>query len=381
MSERRCPAPVPEGAVTARGPPPMPPYHRAPTPIEGHDVARRTRSIALLVATLTLLAVASPAWADPPGPTDYRARVLTIEPDDDDIRAEVHGGDSYLLVEVAAGVSATVPGYDDEEIYLRFDADGRVYENQASATYFQNQDRYGAPIPPTAGPDAEPRWVQVSDNGTFAWHDHRIHWMSPTPPPQIDTAAAQAQPVYDWEVPLTVDGEPHLIAGDLTWYPPPSSVPALLAFVVAAVVGILLAGKRVAGAAGVAIGAGALALLVVVGGRLGLPTGIQAEAALLPPALIAVVAPAAALAAKGRPVGERLALAGLGALAAAVCVLLQTPAFTRPIVPNALPDLVVRTALAAVVGLALATLVAVARRLGPELGTAPDATGADAGVS
>ena len=62
-----------------------------------------------------------------------------------------------------------------------------VYPAHAIFTYI-NDDRYGAnDLAPSRlqGVDVtalEPDWEQVATDGTFAWHDHRTHWMSSTPP-------------------------------------------------------------------------------------------------------------------------------------------------------------------------------------------------------
>ncbi|MBW3619840.1 MAG: hypothetical protein KY461_06305 [Actinobacteria bacterium] len=343
-------------------------------------MTRLRRSVSVVLPTLALLLVAAPAWADPAGPTNYRAEVTGTEPTSDAIEAEVHGGDSYLVLTVEPGVEAVVPGYDGEELYLRVDADGAVYENQASATYFQNLDRYGAPVPPSAGADASPEWVQVGHDGSYAWHDHRIHWMSPTPPDQVDTAAREAQPVYDWEVPVLVDGGPVTITGSLTWYPAPSPVLPVVLFVVAAVATVVLAGRSTTRAAALATGAGVLVLGVVLASRAGLPNGVQVEPALLPPAIIAFAAPVVALLTSRRPEGERRGLTGLGALTAVLAVLLQGGALTRPVVPGPLPPSVVRLGLSLALGLAVGAMVAVVRGLvGPEAGPATQ-DGADRAV-
>ena len=38
------------------------------------------------------------------------------------------------------------------------------------------------PTVTAAGPDAEPEWEQIADGGTYAWHDHRVHWMDDSSP-------------------------------------------------------------------------------------------------------------------------------------------------------------------------------------------------------
>ena len=74
-------------------------------------------------------------------------------------------------------------GYRGEP-YLRFNADGMVDENLRSPTRADNESRYGGSSSAgSARPgDVAPQWAQVATDGSYAWHDHRAHWMSPQPP-------------------------------------------------------------------------------------------------------------------------------------------------------------------------------------------------------
>ena len=71
------------------------------------------------------------------------------------------------------------------------------------------------------------------DGGHYAWHDHRIHWMTPDQPPPV----VQGEPVevMTWTVPVVVDGEPADVMGTLQWFPAVSPLPALGVGLVAAV--------------------------------------------------------------------------------------------------------------------------------------------------
>jgi len=167
--------------------------------------------------------------------------------------------DIYGTIELTWTGTGTliVHGYENEP-YLRFDSSG-VYQNQRSPATYLNQNRYANVDPPaTADADATPEWAQLSAARTARWHDHRTHWMSTTPPAQVRQQPDQRHVIIErWEIPLTIGGQPAVVAGTLTWTPPPSLVPwiavaALIAFVIA---GLLWSRwSRVAAAVAASIG-------------------------------------------------------------------------------------------------------------------------------
>ena len=127
------------------------------------------------------------------------------------VRVSIVGGDTFLRIE-SDGVPVEVHGYDDEQ-YLRISVTGRVEVNVNSTTSVLNQDRYGSNAgsgTPTAPKDVV-EWHTIATDGIAMWHDHRIHWMSPSAPHAIDASGR----VQDWNVPLVVDGHRHLVAGTL----------------------------------------------------------------------------------------------------------------------------------------------------------------------
>jgi hypothetical protein len=86
-----------------------------------------------------------------------------------------------------------VPGYEGEP-YVRIAPDGTVEVNQRSRRGGSNDERYetdpnAVDAPADMAVDAPPRWEVVGSDGAFAWHDHRIHWMSPALPGQVDPSA------------------------------------------------------------------------------------------------------------------------------------------------------------------------------------------------
>jgi hypothetical protein len=112
-------------------------------------------------------------------------------------------------------------------------------------------------VPPRADAGAAPDWRRISDRPHHTWHDHRVHWMSPAPPPFVEAgplarglmaldlvghlghAGAEQGVVQRWEVPLAYDGQPAALAGELAWRDPPSPLPWLLAGAVLVVPGLV----------------------------------------------------------------------------------------------------------------------------------------------
>jgi hypothetical protein len=152
------------------------------------------------------------------GPKGFQSTVTAIEPEEPGFSVTVLDRDDRLRLENTSGKTIVIEGYDGEP-YLRFTKFG-VSSNQRSPAIWLNDDRFGGgEIPESADSKAPPLWVQVSDGRVWEWHDHRAHWMSPIPPPKIQQAPDEAQHVFDWRVPVTVDGERAAIVGSLDYVP------------------------------------------------------------------------------------------------------------------------------------------------------------------
>lgn len=159
-------------------------------------------ALSLFLVVVWIGAASPMALADPPGPTDFGSEVVEIEPALGGFEIEIVGGDSFVLLSVDAGVTAEVVGYQGEP-YLRFLGDGTVEENAASPSKYLNEDRYAAgALPATANAAAAPDWQVVGRDGSYAWHDHRTHWMNPLDPPGLGPGDQIAEGV----VPLVVEG-------------------------------------------------------------------------------------------------------------------------------------------------------------------------------
>jgi len=169
-------------------------------------------------------AIATPAFADPPGPTDYLSEVRSVDPVTSAIEVGIIGGDSFFELRVESGTEAMVVGYQGED-YLWFRPDGVVLENQNSPAKYLNTDRYGVDgVPPTASADAPPSWEQIATGGYWAWHDHRAHWMLDIRP----LGRSAGDQILEAVIPIVVDGDIVEVTVISTWQPEPSPVPMVL---------------------------------------------------------------------------------------------------------------------------------------------------------
>ena len=172
--------------------------------------------IGVAVAALMLVgATAAPAHEGNP---NMRSKVTAVTPATDGVTVTVLNGDDRLELHNTSGEDVVVEGYRGKP-YARVLADGTVEVNTNSEAFYLNDDRY-ANVKVPKGLGAEPKWKHLSGTGRFEWHDHRMHWMSPSDPPQVKDKGRRTH-ILDWEVPITVDGRKGAIAGTLDWVPLP----------------------------------------------------------------------------------------------------------------------------------------------------------------
>lgn len=154
--------------------------------------------------------------------SDYRIEVTGFEGDASGI--EVHPvelGDRMELIRTSAK-EVQILGYEGEP-YLRLDAGG-VFENVNSPAHHINLDRFARQqVPANATAEAEPDWVKISDAAEVRWHDHRTHWMDPTPRQDVRDDPGVERVIFPANrVDLVVDGRPVVAVVRVTWLPPPS---------------------------------------------------------------------------------------------------------------------------------------------------------------
>ena len=334
---------------------------------------------ALVVLAATVLS-GSPVGADPAGPTDYRTEIVGVEPPVDGVTIDVIGGDSFLQMAVAPGLEVMVVGYRGEP-YLWFGPDGIVQQNERSPSRWLNDDRYGeTAIPSTAGAELDPDWRVVTDAGSYAWHDHRAHWMNPQKPP----GAEPGDTILEAVVPMLVDGQEVDVHVRSMLLPPPGRLAGLAGLTLGlaiAAAGIALGidrtrSDRTFGLPSMARQLDLVPLSVAVGvvalTAFGLgwwaassvpsETGPSSLLWLLPGVAVLVIVAGVALTLGGRIATPlvRLVAAGVPVLAGIELVVwawLRRQALFRAVIPTDAPPVLDRLVIAATAGLGVVTVV------------------------
>ncbi len=222
---------------------------------------RKHRSALAATTTLLCLLVASPALGHE-GDPDFRSEIDSVRPSVPGVSLEVTDYDADMKLIVREGHEVTIYGYEGEP-YARVLPDGTVQENQHSPATYLNADRYAeTAVPKDADPEAPPLWRTVGDSGTLRWHDHRMHYMATGAPPQVEDEGRRTK-VFDYEIPLRIDGRKGAIDGTLFWPGPAdtSKTPFLIAGVAIVVLGgaaVLLVRRRRGAAVAVLVAAVAM---------------------------------------------------------------------------------------------------------------------------
>jgi hypothetical protein len=203
-------------------------------------------ALPLAVIALALACVLAPAQALAHGGNpNYRSEIDSIQPSlPSGVTIEVLNYDSYFQLLDQHGHEVVIYGYNDEP-YARIEKDGTVQVNERSPATYLNDSRFetDVTVPKSADPKAPPEWKTVDDSGTFIWHDHRMHWMIANQLPTQVTDKSRKTKIFDYEIPLTVDGKDTTINGTLWWVG--SAGTSKLPFAIAAIVIVLGGGALV----------------------------------------------------------------------------------------------------------------------------------------
>jgi hypothetical protein len=169
---------------------------------------------------------------------NYRSEITSITPKVQGLSIEVLEFADRLVLTNHTGKTVTVYGYSGEP-YARVQSDGTTEQNTRSPAVYLNTSFYGnVTVPSSASASLPPKWVMVDRTGTFEWHDHRIHWMSPVTPPQVKDKGKRTL-IFHWSVPISVGAQKGVVDGQLFWVPDSSKAP--VGAIVALVVIVLLA--------------------------------------------------------------------------------------------------------------------------------------------
>lgn len=285
--------------------------------------------------------MAGPALADPAVPSSYRSQVTDLDPEVDGLAIQVSGGDAFLVVAVAPGHSLGVPGYFGEP-YLWIDDTGRVWRNELSPARFINTARYGVTIPPEADAEAPPEWREVGDGGTYAWHDHRTHWMSQDLPPAID--GGRAQLVFPWDFDVVFDGNTINVHGELVWFPAENPFgPLFVGIIGLAPLAFWRRGSTRLVAANLAV-IGAIALFVATMQYAATPVDRGLPSGLILPA-VGILLAVGSIAVSSKPI-RSTATRFLAGVAVIIWSLSTIDVLTAPVLPSALPTAMERSLVA-----------------------------------
>jgi hypothetical protein len=201
------------------------------------------RRLLVVAASIALaLAAAAPAALAHGGNSNFRSVIDRVTPEVEGVEVNVRNYDAEFELVVRDGNRVLLYGYEDEP-YARVLADGTVQVNQRSPAAYLNEDRYAASrVPAAADASAPPRWKTVDGSGTFVFHDHRMHYMATGTPPRVKDEAVKTK-VFDYRVPIRIDGEAGAITGTLWWVGPEDT--SKLPFAIAGIAVVLLGGLAV----------------------------------------------------------------------------------------------------------------------------------------
>ncbi len=186
--------------------------------------------------------------ADQGGNYNYRSEITSISPDAKGLSIEVLEFADRLVLTNHTGKTVTVYGYSGEP-YARVQANGTTEQNVRSPAVYLNTNFYGdVTVPASASASAPPKWQVVDRTGSFEWHDHRIHWMSPVTPPQVKDTGKRTL-IFHWSVPISVGAQKGVVQGQLFWVPDSSKAPvaaivALIAIVLIAIAFVVWVRRR-----------------------------------------------------------------------------------------------------------------------------------------
>lgn len=325
-----------------------------------------TAALALILTTGT---PAQAHGADAPDATNYLVKV---------VRAPQLPGLEIITIEAGARLQLTnktgrnieVLGYQGEP-YLDVRPDG-VYENIHSPATYLNITIAHVDPPAHADPTVPPSWKKVSDKPIHRWHDQRVLWTSPQPPPQVAANPDAPHHIRDWTVSMRAGATPLELAGTLEWIPPPAAgawwVAAIVGAALIALLGLLRRRAITSLLAVLVIAAGVLALIYAIARERdagNVTFGdilIQLLASQLWPTVTSLAAIAAGIYALARREGDFVLALG-GAAVGLFAGMVNAAVFHRSVTPVHWPAANARLVIAAIIILGAGASIAAMLRL------------------
>lgn len=189
--------------------------------------ARFTAALAL--ASVGVLLGAAPAAAhgsgqNLPDAVYYRTELTDVTPTVAGVTASADPAGEWIGLSNTGPAVVIVLGYTREP-YLRVTADS-AEENELSPTTYINRAMFADSVPSGTDPGSvAPSWKQVATTGSVRWHDHRVHWMGQSRPPEVAADPTHPHQVGTWTVHATADGVPFDLHGTLRWLGKPDTSP------------------------------------------------------------------------------------------------------------------------------------------------------------
>jgi hypothetical protein len=197
-------------------------------------------AVALIALTLLLAPRTAVAEARNPDAGYYVSTVTAIEPAVPGLEIIAHGGGESITLTNRTGKRVVVLGYSGED-YLRFDPSGtQVNTNSPTAALNADGGRSGIPARLAKAKSLPAKWQPVADTGSFSWQDFRPRWSNQQRPPIVQADPHARHQVFAWAIQLTVDRQPALVRGDVTWTGTPEPDRTSLAMVGGGAAAVLL---------------------------------------------------------------------------------------------------------------------------------------------
>ena len=195
-------------------------------------------ALAAVFALLVPVSVASAHGGNP----NYRSVINEVTPRMPGVSFQVLNYDSYMQLLDQDGREVVIYGYEGEP-YARILKDGTVQVNERSPALYLDENRFAeVKVPPIADAEAPPKWKTFDHSGSFIWHDHRMHYMSPDLPPAVKDQSKKTK-VFNYQIPISVEGKKGDINGTLYWVGPANT--SKTPFIIAGIAIVLIGGALV----------------------------------------------------------------------------------------------------------------------------------------